>query len=97
MTAANFTPEEMARVRDGAHAALAREDFLAFCTYIHPNFETPKHLRVLAHYLQEVEAGRLKRLLITMPPRHGKSETAHGKFPAWCLGRDPARTIISAS
>lgn len=32
-----------------------------------------------------------------MPPRHGKSELASKRFPAWCLGRDPKRQIIAAS
>jgi predicted phage terminase large subunit-like protein len=93
----DFTQQEAEEIKEAAHAALAKQDLLAFCTYIHPGFETPEHLRVLAYYLQEVEAGRIRRLLITMPPRHGKSEMAHGKFPAWCLGRDRNRTIISAS
>ena len=35
--------------------------------------------------------------MIFMPPRHGKSELASKRFPAWCLGRDPKRQIIAAS
>ena len=35
--------------------------------------------------------------MIFMPPRHGKSELASKRFPAWCLGRDPRRQIIAAS
>ena len=35
--------------------------------------------------------------MIFMPPRHGKSELASKRFPAWCLGRDPQRQIIAAS
>jgi hypothetical protein len=93
----NLTETEVIEVKDAAHAALARKDLLAFSTYIQPNFETPQHLRVLAHYLQEVEAGKITRLLVMAPPRHGKSELSHGKFPAWCLGRNQTRTIIGAS
>lgn len=32
-----------------------------------------------------------------MPPRHGKSELASRRFPAWFLGRNPERSIIAAS
>ncbi|MEL7224468.1 MAG: terminase family protein, partial [Cyanobacteria bacterium J06576_12] len=32
-----------------------------------------------------------------MPPRHGKSELASIRFPAWFLGRNPERSIIAAS
>lgn len=35
--------------------------------------------------------------MIFMPPRHGKSELASKRFPAWCLGRRPRRQIIAAS
>lgn len=35
--------------------------------------------------------------MIFMPPRHGKSELASKRFPAWCLGRKPSRQIIAAS
>jgi predicted phage terminase large subunit-like protein len=35
--------------------------------------------------------------MIFMPPRHGKSELASKRFPAWVLGRNPRRQIIAAS
>ncbi len=35
--------------------------------------------------------------MVFMPPRHGKSELASKRFPAWCLGRKPDRQIIAAS
>jgi len=44
-----------------------------------------------------VERGEIDRLMIFMPPRHGKSELASKRFPAWCLGRNPRRQIIAAS
>jgi len=44
-----------------------------------------------------VEAGKIDRLMIFMPPRHGKSELASIRFPTWFLGRNPTKRIISAS
>lgn len=44
-----------------------------------------------------VDAGRISRLLVTMPPRHGKTELAAIRFPAWFLGRNPDRRIIVTS
>lgn len=44
-----------------------------------------------------MEAGRRDRVILVLPPRHGKSELASRRFPAWCLGRDPAKHIIAAS
>lgn len=47
--------------------------------------------------MEAVERGDIDRLMIFMPPRHGKSELASKRFPAWCLGRNPRRQIIAAS
>jgi predicted phage terminase large subunit-like protein len=52
---------------------------------------------LIAEKLEAVEHGEIDRLMIFMPPRHGKSELASKRFPAWCLGRDPKRQIIAAS
>lgn len=51
----------------------------------------------MAHVLAEVEAGNIQRLLITVPPRSGKSLLASIALPAYILGRDPTRRIICAS
>lgn len=45
----------------------------------------------------DVESGKTKRLMIFMPPRHGKSETISRKFPSWFLGRNPDKNIIISS
>lgn len=52
---------------------------------------------MIAEKLEAVERGEIDRLMIFMPPRHGKSELASKRFPAWCLGKDPKRQIIAAS
>lgn len=55
------------------------------------------HLDLLCSKLEAVERGEIKRLIITMPPRHGKSEVASKHFPAWYLGKHPDREIILSS
>ena len=44
-----------------------------------------------------VATGRITRLMVCMPPRHGKSELISRFFPAWYLGNYPDRRIILAS
>lgn len=44
-----------------------------------------------------MERGEIDRLMVTMPPRHGKSELVTKRFPAWSLGRNAKRQIITAS
>jgi predicted phage terminase large subunit-like protein len=92
-----LTTNEQEQLKYAAHAALAREDYLAYATFIDPSYKVPPHLQLLGGYLNAVERGDIKKLAITMPPRHGKSETTSGKFPGWCLGRDQSRCIMLTS
>ena len=56
-----------------------------------------KYLYALAYNLEKVASGEIKRLIISLPPRHMKSIMASVAFPAWLLGRDPTRKIVAAS
>lgn len=47
--------------------------------------------------LWQVATGRIRRLVISMPPRHGKSSLASHYFPAWYLGNWPQRRVLLAS
>jgi len=51
----------------------------------------------LEKFEQDVIDRKSPRLMLFMPPRHGKSELASTQFPAWFLGRNPTREIISSS
>ncbi len=55
------------------------------------------HIDALTDYLQAVEAGQVKRLIINMPPRYLKSLTISVAWPAWLLGQQPTRRIIVSS
>lgn len=56
-----------------------------------------EHLLLLNRKLIDVAAGRIKRLMVFMPPRHGKSELVSRYFPAWYIGTFPDKRIILAS
>ncbi len=77
--------------------ALAREDLACYAIAQYPSFELAAHHRAIVDKLEAVERGEIKRLVILMPPRHGKSLLATQMFPAWYLGRHPERFVISAS
>jgi len=55
------------------------------------------HIDAMAHALEEVRRGKIKRLIITIPPRHLKSITTSVAFPAFLLGHDPSSKIICVS
>ena len=54
------------------------------------------HLLLLQEKLEAIERGELKRLLVSMPPRHGKSELLSIHAPVWFLERNPKREVIAA-
>ncbi len=62
-----------------------------------PDFRPGRHHKLLASKLEDVEAGRIKRLAILMAPRHGKSKLSSELFPSWYLGRNPKNRILSLS
>lgn len=80
-----------------AQSRLARSSLLAFTEYTNEQYQRAAHHELIAKKLEAVERGEIDRLMIFMPPRHGKSELASKRFPAWCLGRNPKRQIIAAS
>lgn len=53
--------------------------------------------RRLERFVADVEAGKSPRLMIFVPPRHGKSEIASVNLPAWILGKHPEWPIIASS
>lgn len=56
-----------------------------------------KHLDFLSTSLVDLEARRRRRLLISWPPRHGKSELTSYWFPFWFLARNPQSKVILCS
>ena len=60
-------------------------------------FALPPHLKILVETLEAVERGELDRVILTIPPRHGKSLITSQLFPAWFLGRNPTKSIIASS
>lgn len=62
-----------------------------------PDYQLTRHSEKLAEVLEGVTFGRIKRLIISMPPRHGKSLHSSVYFPAWHLGMFPNDRIIACS
>lgn len=60
-------------------------------------YEIATHHKLIAGALEKAERHIWPRLIICMPPRHGKSELVSRRFPAWVLGRDPTRQVIMAT
>lgn len=75
----------------------ARRSFGAFMKYMSQGYEEAWFHTKIIEALERVERGECRRLMVCMPPRHGKSELCSRHFPAWYLGRNPKKEIIAAS
>ncbi len=83
---ASVTRDELARRRLG--------DFIAL---MEPSYERAPHTKIICEHLEAIEFGEIERLMIFMPPRHGKTMHTSQAFPAWSLGRNPSSHIVLAS
>lgn len=62
-----------------------------------PNYDMNWHHVQVIRKLEQLRTGAIKRLIISMPPRHGKSELCSVRFPAYMLGLNPNELIIACS
>jgi len=74
-----------------------REDFLTYVRKVWPEFIAGAHHRMVAKKFEDIANGKIKRLIINMPPRHTKSEFASYLFPSWVIGRAPKTKIIQTT
>jgi predicted phage terminase large subunit-like protein len=87
------------RIRD----AITRTDFSGFIErafqILSPSatYYSNWHIHAIAYQLEQVRIGKIKRLVITVPPRSLKSQICSVAFPAYVLGLDPTKRIIGVS
>lgn len=70
---------------------------MPFCLAVDKGYEINWHHDEVAQALEAVERGEIKRLILQLPPRSGKSQLGSQYFPAWYLGRNPEKEVIVAS
>jgi predicted phage terminase large subunit-like protein len=83
--------------RRSEEGADARSRFLPFVRKLWPAFREGRHHPALANAFERIAAGTLRRLMINMPPRHGKSEFCSVYLPPWYMGKFPDKKIICAT
>lgn len=67
--------------------------FREFVQAVRPGYQWYRHCRELGAALEQVDQGAIRRLMVFMPPRHGKSEEISRLFTAYFLRRDPGRWV----
>ena len=76
---------------------LASKSLLEFSKRSHDNYNVNWHHKLIVDKLESMERGEIDRLIISMPPRHGKSQLSSIFFPIWFLGRNPKKRVAIAS
>ena len=77
--------------------AAARRNFMLFSSAVFPALEFATFHIAYYRILQAFAEGRIKRLIVTMPPQHGKSQGSTRLLPAYLLGRNPDLRVAVAS
>jgi len=72
-------------------------DFLSFVKHVWPEFIEGYHHKKIAKKFNDLAQGKIKRLIINMPPRHTKSEFASFLLPAWMIGQRSKLKIIQTT
>ena len=79
----------------------SNEDFISFVRAVAPtlisDWKMGRHIKVLVDKLQGVKEGRIKRLMVFLPPRSSKSVICSKIFPAWYIGNNPQHEILTIS
>lgn len=71
--------------------------FYKFIPYINPSYVSLWFHKAIADHCQMILDGRIKNLMVFMPPQHGKSEIISRSFPAYALGYNPNLKIVGTS
>jgi predicted phage terminase large subunit-like protein len=76
---------------------LDRRSLARFASAMLPAFELSPCHKLIVDHLEQLLAGKIRKLAIIAPPRHGKSLLGSVMLPAFALGRNPGETVITVS
>jgi predicted phage terminase large subunit-like protein len=80
-----------------ARHELARRRLVDYAGLMLPSYERAAHLDLLCSHLEALERRDIHRLIVAMPPRHGKSLHVSQLLPSWWLGRRASESVLLAS
>src|SRR3712207_5293523 len=75
----------------------SRTDLLRFTLSTMPTFEPADFHRRYYNVLTDFAHGKIRKLMVFMPPQHGKSEGSTRRLPAFILGGDPDKKVAIVS
>ena len=94
----SYSKAQKAASREELRNELARRYYADYVQYVHMGrWKRARHLDLVCEKLESIIEGKTKRLMIFMPPRHGKSMTVTETFPSFYLGKNPEKRVIEIS
>lgn len=100
MKAENFSKNslDVAKKLAKMEKILAKVDYEYYLEYVHKGlYKHARHTKLICNKLKEVEEGKIRRLMIFLPPRHSKSMTVSETFPSFYIGKNLNRRVILVS
>jgi len=97
LTKPTTNPTQAASELQRVRRERARRQLIGFTKHTYPDYQVTWFNQFLAHKLDSFVNGEIKRLMVFMPPGHGKSELVSRRLPCYILGRDPDARIIATS
>ena len=91
------TAELLKKYKEEVTREISKDSFLDFVKHVYPGYKVGPHHYKLAKIFEEIAAGKKKRVIVNIAPRHGKSELISYLAPAWFLGKYPQKKVIMAS
>ena len=91
------TAELLKQYQNQLAQELSKDSFLDFVKHVYPGYKVGPHHLKLAQIFEDIAAGKKKRVIVNIAPRHGKSELISYLAPAWFLGKYPQKKVIMAS
>ena len=89
--------QQLMRLKQEKLKLEAPTSFSRFLGYANSKYELEWFHKIIADHCQMLLEGKIKNLMVFMPPQHGKSEIISRNFPAWAFGRNPDLKIVGCS
>lgn len=81
----------------GLLAEKARRSFRNFILHVKPDYVVKPFHGYIISRLEAFEKGEIKKLMVFMPPQHGKTQLTTRMLPAYILGKNPSKKIAISS
>lgn len=92
-----LTNLDLLQVLEEKEKIVSKKKFENFVRYTYPDYQLKWFHKIVCEWLDKLSNREIKKLMIFLPPQHGKTELSSRRFPAYLLGKNPSEKIILGS